>query len=164
MPEVRQEATLGMTPGGAGSFCVPVEHASLPGHFAGGAIVPGVVLLDEAFALILAANPGQVVVGLPSVKFVRPVLPAQPVTVSWRAAAEQRIAFTCAVATQTVLHGSVKLGPARPDASTPDSQGPDSQGPDSQGPDSRMGRLMIAPDPNVAEPWAPGSRPVGQAG
>jgi 3-hydroxyacyl-[acyl-carrier-protein] dehydratase len=95
----------------AGSFSVSADHPCLPGHFLGGSIVPGVVLLDEAFALILAANPGRIVVGLPSVKFVRPVLPAQLVTLSWREAAERHIAFTCAVAAQTVLHGSVLLGP-----------------------------------------------------
>jgi 3-hydroxymyristoyl/3-hydroxydecanoyl-(acyl carrier protein) dehydratase len=95
---------------GTGSFCVPEAHPCLPGHFLSGSIVPGVVLLDEAFALILAANPGQIVVGLPSAKFVRPVLPAQRVTVSWCEAAGRRIAFTCAVAAQTVLQGSVVLG------------------------------------------------------
>jgi len=94
-----------------GSFCVSADHPCLPGHFLGGPIVPGVVLLDEAFALILAANPGQSVIGLPSVKFVRPVLPAQQVSVSWHRTAEQRIAFTCAVAARTVLHGSARLGP-----------------------------------------------------
>jgi len=97
---------------GTASFSVPAEHPCLPGHFSSGSIVPGVVLLDEAFALILAGNPGQVVVGLPSVKFVRPVLPAQRVTVSWHETAGRRIAFACAVAAQTVLHGSVLLGPA----------------------------------------------------
>jgi 3-hydroxymyristoyl/3-hydroxydecanoyl-(acyl carrier protein) dehydratase len=69
-----------------------------------------VVLLDEAFALILAAHPGQSVIGLPSVKFVRPVLPDQQVTVSWRNIADQRIAFSCSVAAQLVLRGSVQLG------------------------------------------------------
>jgi len=111
----------------AGSFCVSADHPCLPGHFLNGSIVPGVVLLDEAFALILAAHPDQVVVGLPSAKFVRPVLPAQIVTVSWREAAAQRIAFTCAVAAQVVLHGSVRLGPALPGPALP---GPALLGPD----------------------------------
>jgi 3-hydroxyacyl-[acyl-carrier-protein] dehydratase len=96
----------------AGSFSVSADHPCLPGHFLGGSIVPGVVLLDEAFALILTAHPDQIVVGLPSVKFVRPVLPAQRVAVSWREARDGRIAFTCAVSAHVVLHGSVLLGPA----------------------------------------------------
>jgi 3-hydroxyacyl-[acyl-carrier-protein] dehydratase len=109
----------------AGSFCVSADHPCLPGHFPSGPIVPGVVLLDEAFALILAANPGQIVVALPSVKFVRPVLPAQLVTVSWREAAARRITFTCAVAAQTVLHGSVLLAPAMLDPAGLDPSLPD---------------------------------------
>jgi 3-hydroxymyristoyl/3-hydroxydecanoyl-(acyl carrier protein) dehydratase len=97
-----------------GSFRVSGDHPCLPGHFLGGAIVPGVVLLDEAFALMLAAHPDRRVIGLPSAKFVRPVLPAQTVVVTWREAAEGRIAFTCAVAAQVVLHGSVRLESALP--------------------------------------------------
>jgi 3-hydroxyacyl-[acyl-carrier-protein] dehydratase len=142
----------------AGSFRVPMDHPSLPGHFSSGPIVPGVVLLDEAFTLILAANPGQVVVGLPSVKFVRPVLPAQPVTVWWRAAAGHRIAFTCAVAAQTVLHGSVRLGVKLPDPPVPDRRVPDAHATAPQTPAPK------AQDPEVSEPRAPGPRPVGPAG
>ena len=109
-----------------GSFCIRADHPCLPGHFASGSVVPGVVLLDEAFALILAAHPDRCVVGLPSVKFVRPVLPEQLVAVVWHdmasgdvakgdlasAPANHRIAFTCMVASQTVLRGSLQLGVA----------------------------------------------------
>jgi 3-hydroxymyristoyl/3-hydroxydecanoyl-(acyl carrier protein) dehydratase len=94
-----------------GSFSVSADHPCLPGHFTSGPIVPGVVLLDEAFALILATRRDQTVVGLPSVKFVRPVLPGQCVTVAWREAGDSKIAFTCSVAAQVVLHGSILLGP-----------------------------------------------------
>jgi 3-hydroxymyristoyl/3-hydroxydecanoyl-(acyl carrier protein) dehydratase len=114
-----------------GSFCIPADHPCLPGHFASGSVVPGVVLLDEAFALILAAHPDHCVVGMPNVKFVRPVLPEQLVAVAWRdvaspnvaraeaahgdvasAPADRRIAFTCMVASDLVLRGSVQLGVA----------------------------------------------------
>jgi 3-hydroxymyristoyl/3-hydroxydecanoyl-(acyl carrier protein) dehydratase len=117
-----------------GSFCIRADHPCLPGHFESGSVVPGVVLLDEAFALILAAHPDRCVVGLPSVKFVRPVLPEQLVAVAWHdmasadlasagvasadvasadvtsAPADRRIAFTCTVASQVVLRGSLQLG------------------------------------------------------
>jgi 3-hydroxymyristoyl/3-hydroxydecanoyl-(acyl carrier protein) dehydratase len=104
-----------------GSFCIRADHPCLPGHFESGSVVPGVVLLDEAFALILAANPDRCVVGLPSVKFVRPVLPEQIVAVAWhdmpgadeaRVSAGRRITFTCTVAAQVVLRGSLQLGVA----------------------------------------------------
>jgi 3-hydroxymyristoyl/3-hydroxydecanoyl-(acyl carrier protein) dehydratase len=97
-----------------GSFAISADHPCLPGHFSSGPIVPGVVLLDEVFALILAAYPGHMVVGMPSVKFVRPVLPGQPVAMSWREAGDRRIAFTCSVAAQVVVHGSMLIGPVAP--------------------------------------------------
>lgn len=95
-----------------GSFRIPADHPCLAGHFRDRAIVPGVVLLDEAFALILATRPHQTVVGLPSVKFVQPVLAEQIVTVAQRETAERAIAFTCAVGSYVVLHGRLLLGPA----------------------------------------------------
>lgn len=97
-----------------GSFAIPADHPCLPGHFLSGPVVPGVVLLDETFALILTAHPGQTVVGMPSVKFVRPVLPEQRVAMSWRTTGERRVAFSCSVAAHVVLHGSLLLGPAAP--------------------------------------------------
>ncbi len=87
-----------------GSFTVPAAHPSLPGHFPGRPIVPGVVLLDEAAALILAAEPGRAVAGFPAVRFVHPVRPEQTVDVSWAAGT-----FSCSVAGQTVLSGTLTL-------------------------------------------------------
>ena len=95
-----------------GSFCIAHDHPSLPGHFPGQPIVPGVVLLDAAFALILARQPGCTVVGMPSVKFALPVRPGQDVEVSCDEGGD-RIAFACTVDGQSVLRGLVTLG-ARP--------------------------------------------------
>jgi len=111
-----------------GEFCIPAGHPSLPGHFPGCPVVPGVVLLDAAFALILAQQPGRWVAGVPTVKFTRPVRPGQRVAVSLGAllrsscgdgvelagsAAPQRVAFACAVDGQDVLRGIVTLGQQR---------------------------------------------------
>ena len=92
-----------------GRFRITEDHPSLPGHFPGRPVVPGVVLLDAAFALILAEQPGRGMVGLPSVKFTRPVQPGQDVLVSCDVGGD-RVAFACTVAGQPVLHGSVALG------------------------------------------------------
>ncbi len=91
-----------------GSFTVAADHPSLPGHFPGRPIVPGVVLLDRALTLILgeAAQPA----GLPAVKFTRPVLPGQTVAVSCTAPQDGRIGFECSVAGAVVARGSVALG------------------------------------------------------
>ena len=96
-----------------GAFRIPASHPSLPGHFPGRPLTPGVVLLDAAFALILAQYPGQAVTGLPAVKFTRPVLPGEQVDVSCAASPGGegvRLAFACAVAGQDVLRGSMTLG------------------------------------------------------
>lgn len=92
-----------------GGFRIAGDHPSLPGHFPGRPVVPGVVLLDAAFALILARRPGCRVVGVPSVKFTRPVRPGQDVLVACDDGPD-RIAFACTVEGQPVLHGSVTLG------------------------------------------------------
>ena len=106
----RQMYDLGLTP--IGNFCIEAGHPSLPGHFPDRPVVPGVVLLDAAFALILAVRPGRVVAGVPSVKFTRPVRPDQLVSVACDDGA-QRVGFSCAVDGEVVLRGMLTLGDPR---------------------------------------------------
>ena len=89
-----------------GSFTVPPDHPSLPGHFPGHPVVPGVVLLDEAAALILAAHPGRTLSGFHTARFARPVRPGDTVAVSCDGAA-----FACTVGGTPVLRGTVILTP-----------------------------------------------------
>lgn len=92
----------------AGAFRIGAGHPSLPGHFPGRPIVPGVVLLDHAFALIAQRHPGAVL-GLPSVKFTTPVRPEQEVAVSC-GDGPGRIPFACTVDGQDVLRGTIVIG------------------------------------------------------
>ena len=92
-----------------GTFTVDASHPSLPGHFPGRPLAPGVLLLDEAAALILAACPGQRIAGYAAVRFIRPVRPGDVVQVGIDGAA-----FRCAVGDQAVLTGTIDLAPEPP--------------------------------------------------
>lgn len=87
-----------------GAFAVPADHPSLPGHFPGEPIVPGVVLLDEALALLLAVRPGMRAAGLASAKFSAPVRPGETVDVACQTDGA-RVGFTCSVAGAVVARG-----------------------------------------------------------
>lgn len=57
-------------------FTVSSTHPSLPGHFPGRPVVPGVVLLSHLFELVEAHDCCRVV-GIRRLKFLHPVLPEQ---------------------------------------------------------------------------------------
>ena len=91
-------------------FAIDPEHPSLAGHFPQRPIVPGVVLLEHALALLLHDRPECRVAGLDEVKFLAPVLPGQEVTVEVTNAAPGRIAFAGKVAGNTVFRCRAQLG------------------------------------------------------
>jgi len=59
------------------SFVIDPSHPSLPGHFPGAPVVPGVVVLERVFAAIEAVHGPLGATRLPQVKFVRPLLPGE---------------------------------------------------------------------------------------
>ena len=60
------------------SFVVDPSHPSLPGHFPGAPVVPGVVVLERVVAAIEAAHGPLAALRLPQVKFVQPLRPGEP--------------------------------------------------------------------------------------
>ena len=58
-------------------FTVAHDHPSLPGHFPGRPLVPGVVVLERVIAAIEAGHGPPGPLRLPQVKFLRPLLPGQ---------------------------------------------------------------------------------------
>jgi len=57
-------------------FSVANDHPSLPGHFPGLPLVPGVMLLEQV-ALALREWRGERLARVPDAKFVAPLLPGQ---------------------------------------------------------------------------------------
>lgn len=90
----------------AGTFEIGHDHPSLPGHFPGRPVVPGVVLLDHAAALIAPHLPGRALSGISLAKFLLPVLPGQEVHVAFRDASDGRVVFRCEVGGATATLGT----------------------------------------------------------
>ena len=58
-------------------FVVGHDHPSLPGHFPGRPVVPGVVVLDRVLAAVERAYGAVGALRLPVVKFAQPLLPGE---------------------------------------------------------------------------------------
>ena len=86
-----------------GRFTIGANHPSLPGHFPGRPIVPGVLLLNEVLASL---SEGATLV---TAKFTAPVFPGVEVVVQGRDDPGGRTAFTCIAGGQTVLSGTAAL-------------------------------------------------------
>ena len=68
-------------------FVIDPSHPSLPGHFPGDPIVPGVVLLDHVVDAIEALHGPLHRLRLPQVKFLQPLRPGQAARVELDGAA-----------------------------------------------------------------------------
>ena len=58
-------------------FAIAPDHPSLPGHFPGHPVVPGVVVLEQVLAEIERTHGAPGSLRLPQVKFVQPLLPGE---------------------------------------------------------------------------------------
>jgi 3-hydroxyacyl-[acyl-carrier-protein] dehydratase len=79
----------------ADTLRVDAAHPSLPGHFPGAPVVPGVVLLSEVLADQRRRLPHLRVTGIKKLKFVRMLLPGQSFTVDYSAPTASHLRFKC---------------------------------------------------------------------
>ena len=63
-------------------FSIGHDHPSLPGHFPGRPIVPGVVLLERVIEAIECRHGALGPLRLPQVKFLQPLLPGETATIA----------------------------------------------------------------------------------
>lgn len=83
------------------------DHPAFAGHFPGTPIVPGVVLLDEAFTAIGRSRGIDFSRGeLASAKFHSPVLPGEALSVEHTLAAHGTVRFTVRVGDRIIAAGA----------------------------------------------------------
>jgi len=91
------------------SFIIPHTHPSLPGHFPGHPITPGVVSLDHVAQNLLRLIPDSAIDGFPQVKFLQPLPPGIEVFVSYQLKNETLYQFSCESEDKIILSGQIRL-------------------------------------------------------
>jgi 3-hydroxyacyl-[acyl-carrier-protein] dehydratase len=94
-----------------GRRTISADHPSLPGHFPGTPIVPGVVILDELLAALTEWREDSHVTAIRAVKFLAPLKPQQPFTICLSAGqdAEDEVDFSCRVDDRVIVEGRLQV-------------------------------------------------------
>jgi 3-hydroxyacyl-[acyl-carrier-protein] dehydratase len=94
---------------------IRADHPSLPGHFPGAPLVPGVVILDEVVAALGEWQQNSQLSGLRSVKFLAPLKPEQPFTISLSATSKNagEVSFCCRVEERVIVEGRLEVEGAK---------------------------------------------------
>lgn len=85
--------------------CVATTHPSLPGHFPGNPVVPGVVILNEIMDAVSAWRSDLEIQGINSVKFMSPLLPDEIFSIQLQMLLEDQLKFQCFVAGRKLAIG-----------------------------------------------------------
>jgi 3-hydroxyacyl-[acyl-carrier-protein] dehydratase len=90
---------------------IGADHPSLPGHFPGTPIVPGVVILDEVVAALTEWHRDSHLTGIRIAKFLVPLRPDQPFTIRLSAShdVESGVDFCCRVEDRVIVEGRLEV-------------------------------------------------------
>ena len=90
---------------------IHADHPSLPGHFPGAPLVPGVVILDEVLAVLIEWRQDSQLTGIRMVKFLAPLQPEQAFTISLSARSEhaEEVNFSCRAADRVIVEGQLEV-------------------------------------------------------
>jgi 3-hydroxymyristoyl/3-hydroxydecanoyl-(acyl carrier protein) dehydratase len=96
------------------------DHPSLPGHFPGHPVVPGVVMMEEVIETLRdCLGRDLVITGLPAVKLSSPLRPGETVTVDIEPESDDTAGFICRVEDRPVAAGTVRFRRAAPARTRP---------------------------------------------
>jgi 3-hydroxyacyl-[acyl-carrier-protein] dehydratase len=88
---------------------IAADHPSLPGHFPSRPIVPGVVMLERVAAAVCAASGAVRIGGIPSLKFLQPLMPDQAFEIVLERLSVRRWKFRCESSGGLLAQGSIDL-------------------------------------------------------
>jgi 3-hydroxyacyl-[acyl-carrier-protein] dehydratase len=90
---------------------INADHPSLPGHFPGAPLVPGVVILDEVVAALGEWRQNSQLSAIRSVKFLAPLKPEQPFTISLFGTSKDagEVSFCCRAEERVIVEGRLAV-------------------------------------------------------
>lgn len=90
---------------------IRADHPSLPGHFPGAPLVPGVVILDEVLATLVEWRENSQLSSIRLVKFLAPLQPEQAFTISLSVKNERaaEVNFCCRVEDRVIVEGQLEV-------------------------------------------------------
>ena len=90
---------------------IHANHPSLPGHFPGAPLVPGVVILDEVLAALIEWRQESKITRIQMVKFLAPLPPEQAFTISFSTKNERaaEINFCCRAGDHVIVEGRLEV-------------------------------------------------------
>ena len=90
---------------------IRADHPSLPGHFPGAPLVPGVVILDEVLDALVEWRQNCQLTGIRTVKFLAPLKPGHRFTICL-SADDQRageVNFCCRAEDRVIVEGRLEI-------------------------------------------------------
>src|SRR6266571_8483535 len=90
---------------------ISADHPSLPGHFPGAPLVPGVVILDEVLGALLEWRKDCLLSAIRTVKFLVPLKPEQTFTICFSASDDGggEVNFSCRVEERVIVEGRLEV-------------------------------------------------------
>jgi 3-hydroxyacyl-[acyl-carrier-protein] dehydratase len=90
---------------------ISADHPSLPGHFPGAPLVPGVVILDEILAALRDRHKDCRLTAVRAVKFLQPLKPEQPFTICLSESTDgaSKVNFCCRIEGRVIVEGQLEV-------------------------------------------------------